>query len=84
MSNWKIEVDNISGKIITDEATDEPCWVYAHIGDKWRGRGAICQTRKTCIKKLSVWYREDIEEKQKELAKAKKIYRKIEGELDSD
>ena len=83
MSNWKIEYDNLSGKIITDEPTDESCWLYAHIGD-WGGRGAICQTRETCIKKLLKWYRDDIEEKQKELAKLKKMIRKIEEELDND
>lgn len=88
MSNWQMEIDNSTGKIITDEPTDDSCWEYSFSRDRGngtqRGKGAICMTRETCIKKILKVYKEEVEEKQKELAKMKKNLRKIEDELNSD
>ena len=88
MSNWQMEIDNSTGKIITDEPTNDGCWEYAFSRDrgkgKQRGKGAICMTRETGIKKLLKVYKEEVKEKQQELAKMKKNLRKIEEELDSD
>lgn len=85
MSKWKMETDTTTGKITIDEPVDddEHCWNYYHTNSetKSNGYGSVSGTRELCMKHILVSYREDIEEKQKELAKAKKVYRKIEEEL---
>lgn len=81
MSNWKVEYDNISGKIIVDEPTDEGCWNFYHTSPTAKGYGSVSTTRELCLKKILRAYKKEITEQEKELNKMKNFMKKVEEEL---
>lgn len=81
-----MEVDEITGKIVVDEAVsdDETCWNYYHSTPETKGYGSIAGTRELCIEHIKVSYQKEITAKVHELAKAKKLFRELEEELDNE
>jgi len=84
MSNWKVIYDNNSGKIVTDEPTDENCWDFYHSSPTIRGFGSISTSRELCLKKIIRVYKKKITDKEKELNKMKRFLKKVERELSNE
>lgn len=69
--NHKIEFDEISGMIVTDEETDLPCREYWYTRPGGEGTGVIAKTREECIKLISKDIRSDIKDLQRRVDKKK-------------
>lgn len=81
MSNWKVIYDNNSGKITTDEPTNESCWNFWHSTPTIKGYGSISSTRELCLKRILHAYDTEIKRQEKELKKLKRFIEKVRREL---
>ena len=81
--NWRIEYDEKSNKIVTDEATEDDCRAYYFINgnDNTSGTGIIDKTREKCIEKLLKELRSDIRRVRKELKEKQRLYDELEISL---
>lgn len=69
--NHKIEFDEISGTIVTDEETDLPCREYWWCGPRGEGLGVVAKTREECVKLISKDIRADMKDLQSKVDKKK-------------
>ena len=80
--NWKLVIDDETFEILRDEETDENCYDYWCTCERGHGRGSISTTREMCFKKIIRIYKKEIEEKQKEVNRLKRNFRKLEDKYE--
>lgn len=81
--NWRIEYDEKTNKIVTDEATEDVCGSYYFCNkiDDTAGTGIIDKTREKCVEKLLKELRADIRKVRKELKEKQRLYDELEDSL---